>query len=110
MVSLRQDVSKALEEARASKLIGSSLEARIEIRANEVMVESLRQLEDAEGFFIVSQLALTSIPDDQPVEVLVSKAEGLKCPRCWIWSTGIGESQRFPDVCPRCASVLEQTS
>lgn len=110
MVSLRQDVSKALEEARASKLIGSSLEARIEIRANEVMVESLRQLEDAEGFFIVSQLALTSIPDDQPMEVLVSKAEGLKCPRCWIWSTGIGDSQRFPDVCPRCASVLEQTS
>lgn len=109
MVSLRQDVSKALEEARASKLIGSSLEARVEIKAKAETVYSLKQMEDAEGFFIISQLALVQVPDDHPVDILVSKAEGQKCPRCWMWSTGVGDNTNYPEVCPRCASVLEQS-
>lgn len=109
MVSLRQDVSKALEEARASKLIGSSLEAKVQINANHRIVESVRQLDDPEGFFIISQLGVTKADDDAPTEINVIKAEGAKCPRCWIWSTEIGKDGSNPEVCPRCASVLEQS-
>jgi len=109
MISLRQDVSKSLEEARASKIIGSSLDSRVEIRANADLIGSIRKLEDPEGFFIVSQLALAEVSNDAPQEILVSRAEGQKCPRCWIWSKDIGLNQRYPEVCPRCASVLEQT-
>lgn len=109
MISLRQDVSKSLEEARASKLIGSSLDSRVEIRANADLISSIRKLEDPEGFFIISQLELNEVSNDSPQEILVGRAEGQKCPRCWIWSKDIGLNQRYPEVCPRCASVLEQT-
>lgn len=107
LVSLRQDVSKALEESRASKLIGSSLEAKVEIRSQKDVLESIKTMDDPEGFFIVSQLVTTPVSNDEPTEITVYKAEGSKCPRCWIWSTKIGISHRNPDVCPRCALVLE---
>lgn len=110
MVALRQEVSKALEEARASKLIGSSLEANVQISAKAQMVDSFKRFDDAEGFFIVSQLRLETISDDQPTQILVSKADGAKCPRCWIWSTEIGKEGRQSEVCPRCESVLEQSN
>ena len=110
MVSLRQEVSKALEEARASKLIGSSLEAKVQINANADIVNSVRQIDDAEGFFIISQLSLLEMAEDGPTEIIVSKAQGSKCPRCWIWSTEIGSDEPGHEVCPRCASVLEQSN
>lgn len=110
VVSLRQDVSKALEEARASKLIGSSLEAKVQIKANAEIVNSVKQIDDAEGFFIISQLSLVEMTEDGPTEIIVNKAQGFKCPRCWIWSTEIVSDEPGQEVCPRCASVLEQSN
>ena len=42
------------------------------------------------------------------VAVKVDKAEGEKCPRCWIYSTEIGADPAHPDVCPRCAHMLDE--
>jgi len=77
-------------------------------------------MKDPEGFFIVSQLE--PLPGDEiqieqddlnllsGVTIKVARAEGSKCPRCWIWSTTIGSHSEFPDVCPRCAGVLSDLS
>ena len=61
MLALRQEVSKALEEARAAKLIGSSLEAKVLIEAPQAVAEAMSQIEDPEGFFIVSQLEVKTV-------------------------------------------------
>jgi len=119
-LSLRQEVSKALEQARASKVIGSSLEAKVIIEAPEELIRTLDSMEDPQGFFIVSQLELRPITSTEKFEdidlsrqvnVVVTLANGAKCPRCWVWSTGVGSDPLHPDVCPRCARVLkEQTA
>ena len=116
MLALRQEASKALEEARASKAIGSSLEAKLIISGPTDFIQKVQDMEDREGFFIVSQVELESknieakaSDDADPlvgVEVAVVRAQGAKCPRCWIWSSNIGTDSRYPDVCPRCATVL----
>ncbi len=121
MLALRQEVSKALEDARAARLIGSSLEAKVIISGPERFLGTVGKIGDAEGFFIVSQLELipseTVISDSAPVEdeeplagvkISVSRALGTKCPRCWIWSADIGSSSDYADLCPRCARVMSE--
>ena len=116
MLLVRQEASKALEEARTGKVIGSSLEAKLIITGPEDFVSQVRNMEDPAGFFIVSQVELRELADVETdrddmnplggIKVQTARAEGEKCPRCWIWSTNIGTHGTFPDVCPRCAGVL----
>jgi isoleucyl-tRNA synthetase len=119
MLSLRQLVAKALEEARETKRIGSSLESMVTIDAPEELARIISAMEDPEGFFIVSRLEIRNtgaagVQTDEEgelsgVRVTVSRAQGSKCPRCWIWSPEIGTDQTHPDVCPRCAGVLAES-
>jgi isoleucyl-tRNA synthetase len=39
-------------------------------------------------------------------QIAVSKAEGLKCERCWKYDTEVGKDASHPTVCARCAAVL----
>ncbi len=117
--ALRKDVSKKLEEARAAKMIGSSLEAKILVEAPDEYIDAVLKTEQPEDFFIVSQLETTATgptPEESDagpglpgVKITVSRVGGEKCPRCWKWSTGIGESKEYPDICPRCAGVMSGT-
>jgi isoleucyl-tRNA synthetase len=119
MAALRQDVNKALEEARAAKKIGSSLEAKVAINAPDEFIEAVKTTERPEDFFIVSELELKGTgptPEEDEasgklpgVTVDISSASGDKCPRCWIWSTEIGTDDTFAEVCPRCAGVLKES-
>lgn len=40
------------------------------------------------------------------MKVLVFKADGAKCPRCWKYSTKIGTDPSFPELCNECAEAL----
>jgi len=42
------------------------------------------------------------------VRVEVKKADGLKCERCWNYSTHVGEDKKYPTVCERCSAVLKE--
>jgi isoleucyl-tRNA synthetase len=111
LFSVRDIVLKKLEEARNEKLIGSSLEAKVVLKASGDLLELLREYADDLRFiFIVSQVELKEADD---LHVSIVKAEGEKCERCWNYSTRVGESERYPTVCERCAPVLaeiEQTA
>lgn len=41
------------------------------------------------------------------LSVTVSKAEGEKCDRCWIYSETVGQHHEHDKLCARCASVLD---
>jgi isoleucyl-tRNA synthetase len=120
MLSLRQEVSRKLEEARASKMIGSSLEARVVIKAGDEVADAVSLTDDAEGFFIVSQLDVergagspaAEDPEERiaGVDVEVMRSDGTKCPRCWRWTTDVGSYEDYPEICARCASVLRGES
>jgi len=120
MLALRQTVSKALEESRAAKAIGSSLEAKVRINAPDTIADAVSQTHDPEGFFIVSQLEIASTgtaPSEEDsegglagVQVEISRAEGRKCPRCWNWRDDVGSYEDYPDVCARCARVMRGES
>ncbi len=113
LLEVRAVVTKALEEARAAKLIASSLEARVTVRAPAATLLALRRHEDESrvfpgnlaNLFIVSKVDLAEGP--RRVAVEVDRAAGGKCERCWTYSEKVGRFPVHPGVCERCAAVLE---
>jgi isoleucyl-tRNA synthetase len=115
LFEVRDVVLRALEAARVSKLIGSSLEAHVRLKAKTrrdyELLESRR--EQLRYVFIVSQVSLTfadegASADGEPVEVEVVRAGGEKCERCWNYSKRVGEFTRYPTVCERCVEALAE--
>src|SRR5690349_2024224 len=93
LYAVRDNVLRALEEARVAKLIGSSLEAKVTLRASGSTLELLqRHQNDLRYLFIVSQVELGNAQQGEDVSITISTADGKKCERCWNYSTRVGES------------------
>jgi isoleucyl-tRNA synthetase len=111
--SVRDEVLKALEEARNGKLIGTGLEAHVHVTASEPVYSLLKRYEGQLRYlFIVSavetRLAASADGTAAAVKVEVKKADGQKCDRCWNYSTHVGEDKIYPTVCERCSAVLKE--
>ena len=108
---VRETVLKALEDARNQKLIGGNLQAQVTLTAVDPVFSVLERFKSGlRYFFIVSAVEVKKGAGngDAPVVVLVSKAPGLKCERCWNFSTHVGEDKDYPTVCERCSPVLKE--
>lgn len=106
LFAIRDDVLKALEEARIAKQIGSSLEAKVILTADKDTTLFLADYFDQLRYiFIVSQV---EVHEGDAFAVKVARADGEKCERCWNYSTRVGESEQFPTVCERCVEALSE--
>jgi isoleucyl-tRNA synthetase len=112
LFEVRDEVLRALEAARVAKLIGSGLDARVELIAREPAYSLLAAYgsEELRYAFIVSQVGVMKTDDEAAplVRVTVARADGQKCERCWNYSTRVGEFNRYPTVCERCIEALAE--
>ncbi|MDQ0350539.1 isoleucyl-tRNA synthetase [Alkalibacillus filiformis] len=113
LMSIREDVLKALEEARNDKVIGKSLEAKVTIvPKDESTLELLESVENLHQYLIVSEVELTNDYETakvfENVSVAVEKHTGEKCQRCWVASHSVGADDSYPDLCERCANTVVQ--
>jgi isoleucyl-tRNA synthetase len=117
-------VLKALEQARTSGIIGHSLDAKVVFENHNgqgSLLPSLVQADRArlQDLLIVSQAAESteaaapaggaeSSYDAALLNCLVrvSKADGVKCERCWKYDVQVGADPNHPTACARCAAVL----
>ena len=118
LLTVRSELTKALEQARRTKVIGHSLDAAIAIYASDDVYEQLNALgEELATLLIVSKAnvkqGVQQAPDNAyrsaelPLAVVVTPAQGEKCERCWIYSDTIGEDSEHGTLCERCAGVLK---
>ncbi len=116
LLAVREEVLKALEQSRASKQIAAPLEARVALEAAGELGALLRKYNAVlPSLFIVSQVEVvprldagSATPGIAGLQIRVQKAAGQKCPRCWNYSTHVGESTLYPTVCERCAAALSE--
>ncbi len=108
LLHVRDTVLVSLEAARQEKLIGKALDAKVRIEANELVHSLLKKYEPSlKELFNVSQVELIHIDHgDNQVHVTTAPADGLKCERCWNYTTDVGQDARYPTVCLRCADAL----
>jgi len=120
LAQVRSAVLVALEQARAAKAIGGSLEAKVLLHVDPHGSPLQKLLEEQRAtlpaLFIVSQVEVTpsAIPASVPAESLpelsikIVHADGAKCERCWNYSTRVGENSRYPTICERCSEALAE--
>jgi isoleucyl-tRNA synthetase len=112
LIDARNVALKSLEQARAAKEIGTSLEAQVSLKAPPALLATLRAYEEQSrvfpgnlaNLFIVSRVELA---EGDVLSAEVRRADGGKCERCWTYSTEVGAQKVHAGVCPRCAQVLE---
>ena len=88
---IRNVANAAIEIKRSSKEIGSSLEADIQIYLGEEYLKLVKNIDLSEYFITSKAEVKTMINDDKlfkldevdNVKVLVKKAKGKKCSKCW---------------------------
>ncbi|MBP3870292.1 MAG: isoleucine--tRNA ligase [Faecalicoccus sp.] len=104
LFSVRKDVFKALEEARANKLIGKSLEASVALDVEDNVMDVIEDvLKNPAQWFVVSEITYDdNLPKYDKVGVKVTKAAGAPCPRCWNYTTAHNED----GLCDRCAKII----
>ncbi len=118
LMQVREAVYRVLETKRAEKLIGNSLEAKVEVFAGGSLLQLLKEKESLlQEILIVSQVEVhpdAQAPEDAhndeelALKILVARAEGQKCSRCWNFSTTVGTYPDEPEVCQRCYEVLKE--
>lgn len=110
---IRDVVKKALELARNEKVIGASLDAKVQLFCEGELYDFVKSVEDELAtVFITSQVEVVNgtggsfTGEVEGLSVTVLPAEGEKCNRCWSFSDTVGSDEHHPDVCDRCAAVL----
>ena len=104
IVTLRSAVNGALEQARADKVIGKSLEAAVDLTVpEEDAFLADMDADEVADLFIVSQVKLT-VGDE--MKVAVEAAQGVKCGRCWKVLHSVKAVGEHEALCPRCAAVM----
>ncbi len=107
LLLLREKALKELEKARESKLIGNSLEARVVLKAPAADVAFLeKRRADLAALLIVSQVDVEP-GEGAEIGIEVGQAAGVKCERCWNYSTTVGRHAACPTFCERCARAVK---
>ena len=114
LIAVRDEVKKVLEQARAEKTIGASLEASVTLYCNDAVYDLLNSIpmDELADLMIVSHVELVkgeggSASAVEGLGVAAAHATGEKCERCWKYSADIGTHAAHPTLCARCASVVE---
>ncbi len=107
-MQVRDNINKALEEARNKQIIGKSFAAKLTLYPNDDVQELLDGIDANLGqLFIVSQLEIATEGSGEyefaNLSVDVAKADGDTCDRCWqvVDHTHDG-------LCHRCQAVVDQ--
>jgi len=116
IITLRREVTKALEIARKEKRIGHSLDATVSLGLPPELLEKLAPYRDhLRSIFIVSsvELAETDQVDDgfssdtiKGLKIRVFPSTDQKCERCWVHDPTVGHDNTHPTICKRCLHAM----
>ena len=119
LVRVRSEITRALEKARAEKIIGHPLEAHLLlaptgeladfIEANQQMLKEISIVSELE---VIDHDQFGDLMPLQSEEIEglfigVKAASGEKCERCWTRSATVGAAEAHPSICRRCVEVVQ---
>ncbi|MBU0687313.1 MAG: isoleucine--tRNA ligase [Candidatus Margulisbacteria bacterium] len=118
LLDIREEIYRVIEVARKNKDIGGSLDAQVELfveKDTKVFLESFKDMLPL--VFICSSVVLSdakATPTEavksekiKNLGIIVKKAPGKKCVRCWNWRETVGSNATHPELCARCVQVVK---
>ena len=117
LISIKTVVAKQLEMMRKEGIIGSSLDAEVELYCDEPLLGIARQLGDELRFAMITSEATVAPLAEASPEAVDTELKGLrvaawasdnsKCPRCWHHRADVGSSTAHPELCGRCVDNVD---
>ncbi len=115
LATLRERVLAEIEPLRKNKQIGSSLQARVVLSANEKELAFLESYAaQLPMLFIVSEVVLRPAPADVDAHaeagphITIDRAVGTKCERCWRYVPNVSSEPESAGLCDRCQAALAE--
>ncbi len=113
---IRRKVYKHLEEERSKGLIANPLEAAVDVYLPSEYLNALSYLDGNFSDILITSYATVHPLEEAPAEsrveedikVVVSRAKGRKCARCWQIKESVGMDKEYPELCQRCVSILKK--
>jgi isoleucyl-tRNA synthetase len=113
--AVREQVLAHIEPLRKDKQIGSSLQARVVLWANEKELAFLESYAaQLPMLFIVSEVVLRPAPADVDAHseagprITIERAGGVKCERCWRYVPSVSSEPEWAGLCERCQDALAE--
>ena len=86
LIKIREVCNSSIEIKRASKEIGSSLEASLVIKLDDRLIDLTKDINFSE--LCITSNAKVKKNNSKEINVETLKAEGKKCPVCWKINKG----------------------
>lgn len=123
LLQLREESNRALEAARRDKLIGSSLQAAVELYPDEELYPKLAVYQELLPTLLIVSACRLHEPDvklpengdglvaaqELGLRMKIQRAPGAKCQRCWMYSPTVGQHEEHGEVCSRCHEILDRS-
>lgn len=117
LLQVRSETNKVIEQARVKNYIGDSLEACITLYAETDLAVLLRELGNELYYVLLTSSAVVAdyanAGDDaeecqgvKGLKISLTKADGVKCQRCWHYRTDTNQYTDYPKICGRCVLNL----
>jgi isoleucyl-tRNA synthetase len=108
-MKIREMALAELEKARQSKLIGKSLEAKIVWTVSKGSEHWAKYEKEVwRELFNVSEVEVDLTGKSENASIVVKKAQGQKCERCWHWEFDVGSDPGHPTICARCVAAVKE--
>ncbi|MCW8975378.1 MAG: isoleucine--tRNA ligase [Sedimenticola sp.] len=117
VIAIRTAVGRQLEQLRATGVIGSSLDAEVDLYCDEQAHADLEKLGDELRFVLITSYARVHGLADKPAEAVVTDVSGIyltaaasahvKCGRCWHHREDVGRHEAHPELCGRCVDNVD---
>ena len=108
ILELRSEVNKHIEEARNNEIIGSSLDAEIEILCGDKLFNLLEEFNEELRFIFITSEAKAILnkidvsDENNKIQITVKKSSNEKCVRCWHSRPEVGSIKDNEYICNRC--------
>ena len=119
IILVREAVSKELEKLRAGGQIGSSLDAEVDLYADEDTLHLLKAIDDELRFVLITSSARVHEYEARPADAVAADVPGMsfaikvspsvhaKCIRCWHHREEVGTHAGHPEICGRCIENVD---
>ena len=117
VLAVKEQVNRALENAKKEKVLGGSLEAEVTLYVADELAQVLNKLEDELRFVLITSVAEVKPLSEKVDGAFDSEVDGLfvgikaseqkKCERCWHYSDTVGQHAEHEELCGRCVENVD---
>ena len=114
VLNVRSEVNKVIESSRNNSVIGSALEAEIELLCTSDLQRILSKFDEELRFVFITSEAKV-LPENgegeeteiEGLKIKISKTQEQKCERCWHSRPEVGSIKDHPTLCNRCLDNID---